>query len=138
MVGWGDCEESAILLAAFAHGLGYECAFLRIHNDGFLGIGRFGHLDLRIAPQDEGEFSLRNRVQQFCTLGSARGRSFSVTENLNGHATGNGRYSKGDTYELAVASSTRSRHTAARFIYQIFHNATSHTIRTVITVGTTV
>jgi hypothetical protein len=31
-----------------------------------------------------------------------------VTENLNGHAAGNGRYSQGDTYGPAVASSTRS------------------------------
>jgi hypothetical protein len=30
-----------------------------------------------------------------------------VTENLNGHAAGNGRYSQGDTYGPAVASSTR-------------------------------
>jgi hypothetical protein len=32
-----------------------------------------------------------------------------VTENLNGHAAGNGRYSQGDTYGPAVASSTRSQ-----------------------------
>jgi hypothetical protein len=31
-----------------------------------------------------------------------------VTENLNGHAAGNGRYSQGDTYGPAAASSTRS------------------------------
>lgn len=31
-----------------------------------------------------------------------------VTENLNGHAAGNGRYSQGDSYGPIVASSTRS------------------------------
>jgi len=46
-------------------------------------------------------------VQQFCTLGSVRGRSLSVTVNLNGHAAGNGRYSQGDTYDPTEASPTR-------------------------------
>lgn len=57
MDGWGDCEDSAILLALLVRMLDYDCAFLRFHEDGFLGIGAFGHVDLGIAPSFPGEFS---------------------------------------------------------------------------------
>jgi hypothetical protein len=53
----GDCEDTAILMACIAQSLGYDCAFLRFHSEGFLGIGAFGHVDLGIAPKEDGEFS---------------------------------------------------------------------------------
>ncbi len=55
--GCGDCEDSAILFVAFAVALGYECAFLGFGSEGFLGIGRWGHLDAGVAASFAGEFS---------------------------------------------------------------------------------
>jgi len=52
----GDCEDSAILMAFIAIKLGYRCAFLGFRNEGFLGIGRWAHVDLGIAPSSDGEF----------------------------------------------------------------------------------
>lgn len=55
--GGGDCEDTAILMAFIAKSLGYECALLRFSSDGFLGMGRCGHVDLGIAAKYQGEFT---------------------------------------------------------------------------------
>ena len=57
MDGWCDCEDSAILFAALANHLEYDCVFLEFGSDGFLGVGKWGHVDVGIAASYDGEFS---------------------------------------------------------------------------------
>ena len=52
----GDCEDTAILMAFLARRIGYRCAFIHFESDGFLGLGRWGHVDLGVAESYDGEF----------------------------------------------------------------------------------
>lgn len=57
MDGHGDCEDSAILFGAFARWLDYKCAFLLVGRSGFLGWGRWAHMDIGVVASFPGEFS---------------------------------------------------------------------------------
>lgn len=52
----GDCEDTAILMGFVCKMLGYDSAFIRFSGSGFLGLGKWGHVDLGVRPNFDGEF----------------------------------------------------------------------------------
>lgn len=80
--GGGDCEDTAILMAAIAQKCGYQCALIEFHGDDSWGEGEWGHVDLGIAESYSSEFSgtywTHDEVQYYYC--HCNGRNYAIGE----------------------------------------------------------